>query len=93
MVYPVKQVILILIKNFILLFVLLAFAGNSVLNRLALKGGHIDAERFTIIRLSSGAILLALLVLLNSGLAKFTRKELGSVDFCCVFFQQSVCSL
>src|SRR5262245_50036317 len=40
---------------------LLAFAGNSLLCRLALGGGHIDAASFATVRVSSGALLLALL--------------------------------
>lgn len=42
--------------------VMLAFAGNSILCRLALKGGHIDPLSFSLIRLFSGACVLALLV-------------------------------
>ncbi|MGS2723323.1 DMT family transporter [Porticoccus sp. GXU_MW_L64] len=41
---------------------LLAFAGNSILCRLALAEGVIDAGSFTAIRLLSGAITLLLLV-------------------------------
>lgn len=37
---------------------LIAFAANSVLCRLALGGGTIDASSFTIIRLLSGAVVL-----------------------------------
>ncbi len=37
---------------------LLAFAGNSLLCRVALKGGAIDAASFTSVRLVSGAMLL-----------------------------------
>lgn len=44
------------------LFALLAFAGNSILCRLALQDHSIDANSFTIIRLLSGAIILALLL-------------------------------
>jgi drug/metabolite transporter (DMT)-like permease len=40
---------------------LLAFAGNSLLCRLALRGGGIDAASFTAVRLGSGALALALL--------------------------------
>ena len=39
---------------------MIAFAGNSVLCRLALKHTHIDAASFTTIRLISGAIVLLL---------------------------------
>ena len=45
---------------------LLAFAGNSLLCRLALRGGGIDAASFTAIRLGSGALVLALLVALQA---------------------------
>ncbi|MBL4671009.1 MAG: hypothetical protein JKX81_02020, partial [Arenicella sp.] len=41
---------------------LIAFAGNSVLCRLALSGGSIDPASFTGIRLVSGAITLLVLV-------------------------------
>ena len=41
---------------------MLAFAGNSLLCRLALRGAHIDASSFTLIRLASGALVLTLLL-------------------------------
>lgn len=44
---------------------MLAFAGNSLLCRLALKTTRIDAASFTTLRLVSGAIVLAILVLLR----------------------------
>lgn len=37
---------------------MLAFAGNSLLCRLALKGGHADPAAFTLIRIASGAAAL-----------------------------------
>ncbi len=37
---------------------MLAFAGNSLLCRMALRGEHIDASSFTLIRLASGAMVL-----------------------------------
>ncbi|GAA6133628.1 DMT family transporter [Oceaniserpentilla sp. 4NH20-0058] len=43
-------------------FALLAFAGNSVLCRLALQDPQIDATSFTIIRLISGAFILVALL-------------------------------
>ena len=42
---------------------LIAFAGNSLLNRAALADGGIDAGSFTVLRLVSGAMTLALLML------------------------------
>ena len=41
---------------------MLAFAGNSLLCRIALKQTEIDAASFTSLRLASGALMLALLV-------------------------------
>ena len=53
-----------MLRGFILtLLALIAFAGNSVLNRLALAGGHIDPWSFSLIRLISGAIMLYLICL------------------------------
>lgn len=40
---------------------LLCFAANSLLCRAALSGGHTDAASFTLMRLASGAVVLALL--------------------------------
>lgn len=47
---------------------LLAFAGNSVLCRLALGDQLIDANSFTIIRLISGALTLIILLLLSGSI-------------------------
>lgn len=44
---------------------LLAFAGNSLLCRLALRGGHADPAAFTCIRMLSGAAALWLLLRLQ----------------------------
>lgn len=49
------------------LLALLAFAGNSLLCRLALTRTTIDAASFTTIRLVSGAVVLSLLVRLRAG--------------------------
>ena len=45
---------------------MLAFAGNSLLCRLALRETGIDAASFTALRLTSGALILALLLRLRS---------------------------
>lgn len=44
---------------------LIAFASNSILCRLALADGSIDAASFTLIRLMSGAVMLSLIALLR----------------------------
>jgi len=49
----------------LLALAMLAFAGNSLLCRVALKGGAMDAASFTTVRLVSGAITLAALVWLQ----------------------------
>ena len=49
----------------LLTLAMLAFAGNSLLCRVALKGGAMDAASFTTVRLVSGAITLATLVWLQ----------------------------
>lgn len=46
----------------LLLIALVAFAGNSLLNRAALAGGAIGWGDFTAIRLGSGALFLVLLI-------------------------------
>jgi drug/metabolite transporter (DMT)-like permease len=53
---------------------MLAFAGNSVLCRLALVNTGIDAASFTVLRIVSGAIVLWLLV----GLRKRARPASGN---------------
>lgn len=52
-------------KASLTLLALLAFAGNSILCRLALAGGTIDATSFTAIRLLSGAVVLLCLLQLR----------------------------
>jgi drug/metabolite transporter (DMT)-like permease len=46
---------------FLTAFALLAFAFNSILCRLALRGGEADAAGFTTVRLAAGAVTLVLL--------------------------------
>ena len=47
-------------------FALLAFAGNSILCRLALGDGTIDAASFTVIRLLSGILMLMIILMITS---------------------------
>ena len=55
---------------------MLAFAGNSVLCRLALKATSLDAASFTALRLISGALMLWLLVVLRR-----PRRRIGGSWF------------
>jgi len=52
---------------FLAFLAMMAFAGNSLLCRLALKHAVIDAASFTMIRIMSGALVLGLLVRLRGG--------------------------
>ena len=56
------------------LLAMIAFAGNSLLCRLALKRTAIDAASFTFIRILSGAIALWLIVTIRKG----TSQKAGS---------------
>lgn len=58
---------------------MLAFAGNSILCRLALKEGHIDPLAFTVLRLASGALVLALLAWFRSTPAQRAGNWPGSI--------------
>lgn len=44
-----------------------AFAANSILNRMAVEGGHADPMGFALIRVTSGAAMLLMLVLIRQG--------------------------
>lgn len=52
--------------------VMVAFAANSLLCREALAAGHIGASSFTFVRITSGAVMLSLLLLI-----KFRSYQLG----------------
>lgn len=46
---------------------MLAFASNSVLNRMALGGEHIDAASFAAVRMAAGAVALSLILIARRG--------------------------
>ncbi len=54
---------------------LIAFAANSLLCRMALANGYIDPWSFTIIRLLSGAICLAIIMAIAQWRLKLLNKE------------------
>lgn len=58
---------------------MLAFAANSLLCRMALEHQLIDAASFTAIRISAGAITLAVLVTLRDGKWTLPRPNLPAV--------------
>ena len=65
---------------------LIAFAANSLLCRMALADGAIDAWNFTVIRLLSAAACLGLIMLLQAYFLRRNRlrrngpKQTGSID-------------
>jgi len=46
---------------------MVAFAANSILNRLAVEGGYIDPSSFAVVRVAAGAVVLSLLLRLKGG--------------------------
>ncbi len=56
------------------IFSLIAFAGNSVLCRLALGENQLDAASFTIIRLLSGIVMLLLISQANGSRSSLTQQ-------------------
>ena len=67
---------------------MLAFAGNSVLCRLALREGEIDAESFTAIRLASGA--LSLLIIFRLSGTRTSLRESGSAFSALMLFLYAI---
>lgn len=58
-------------RTFLLaLLALFAFAGNSILCRLALKAGNIDAGSFTLLRILSGIAMLFLLLVIQKQMSR-----------------------
>lgn len=72
---------------FLIVFAMLAFAGNSLLCRVALRDTSIDAATFTSIRLASGALVLWIL------LRSRGRRPLaaGSWPMAAMLFAYAVC--
>ncbi len=60
------------------LLALLAFAGNSVLCRLALSDNIIDGASFTAVRLTSGIVVLSLIFLISNTDKKYDNTAKGS---------------
>jgi drug/metabolite transporter (DMT)-like permease len=61
------------------LLAMIAFAGNSLLCRLALKDTSIDAATFTSIRIISGALILWLIVRMRGGTHSATGSWLSAL--------------
>ena len=65
---------------------MLAFAGNSLLCRLALKNASIDAASFTTIRLVSGALMLGLIVSIRRNANAGETRGKGNWPSACALF-------
>ncbi|SAK54693.1 DMT family transporter [Caballeronia ptereochthonis] len=57
---------------------MLAFAGNSLLCRLALKGTQIDAATFTLVRIAAAALVLQAILLARGGERRSGLPRAGS---------------
>ena len=71
------------------LVAMFAFAGNSIICRLALVDGSIDPGSFTYIRLAAGAITLLLTLKLRSG--DVSVREHGSWVSAALLFLYAIC--
>ena len=71
----------------LIVFAMLAFAGNSLLCRIALRDTSIDAASFTSVRLASGALVLWILLRVRG------RQPLaaGSWPMAAMLFAYAVC--
>jgi drug/metabolite transporter (DMT)-like permease len=58
---------------------MVAFAGNSLLCRLALKQTRIDAASFTVTRIASGALCLAIIVQIRKGTLRTSGSWLSAL--------------
>ncbi|WP_201551197.1 DMT family transporter [Psychrobacter fjordensis] len=60
---------------------LIAFAANSLFGRMALAAGYIDAWSFTIIRLVSAAVCLAIIMMVYTYRLRRQKLNLGSTSY------------
>lgn len=64
---------------------MIAFGANSIFGRVALEGDAIDPSSYSFIRLLSGAIMLAILVGVSSGVSKKNLSHGNLVSALCLF--------
>ncbi|MDH3530253.1 MAG: EamA family transporter, partial [Acidobacteriota bacterium] len=76
---------------FLTIFALTAFAFNSILCRLALGAGAIDAASFTTVRLISGAAALYFAALVSGALKGRTKTGSGNWFSAFFLFAYAVC--
>lgn len=73
-----------------ILIAMLAFAGNSILCRIALRGMHADAITFSSLRLISGAVALYFFIQMTSGHKKLQFNGLNALFLCIYVFSFSI---
>ncbi len=54
---------------------MIAFAGNSVLTRMAIDGDHLDPSGFAIVRVMSGALVLGMVMTARGGALPLMRRN------------------
>lgn len=64
---------------------MIAFGANSIFGRVALEGDAIDPSSYSFIRLLSGAIMLAILVGVSSGVSKKNLNHGNIISALCLF--------
>ena len=70
---------------FLTALAMLAFAANSVLCRLALAGGDCDPATFTVVRVSSGAVMLVLVNLVRRRQSGWRNGRWDSAAFLALY--------
>jgi len=71
---------------FLIAIALVAFAGNSVLCRMALKGEVIDASLFTALRVTSGALALVVFLVFRGQGGELLRKGSWRASACLLIY-------
>lgn len=54
---------------------MIAFASNSILTRMAIDGGHIDPSGFALVRVTSGALVLGMIMTVRGGRLPLLRRN------------------
>ena len=60
---------------FLTAITMIAFAANSILTRLAIDGAQIDPSAFAIVRVTSGALVLGMIIWFRGGGLPLLRPE------------------
>ena len=66
---------LLFMRPFLIALTMTAFAANSILNRMAVDGGHADSGSFATLRVLSGAVMLVVLALMQGKPLVFASRQ------------------